>query len=226
MKKRNDYDFCAIVFSPRFLIGAQLSKDRLPNRFQLRSLLYFPLSRLELERLTIFNPTEIGKKIAEFHILKSPIAFALHGPAIEEHLFATHTAHPSMDQFPIQHAPFWQWEQTYFFSRDHKHYFYLCGIKKSLLFQYQLMAISNHIPISLITTERMALAHCFRSLFGDAYRPAHLAEAMGMYRDRIESLFSKDDFSRILSIPPNIQIKDELKLPLLTACGLFSMQGA
>ncbi len=229
MKELNNHDFCAIIFSPRSLIGAHLSKDRLPNRFRLRSLFHYPLSKLELERLTLFNPTDIGRKVAEWctpYRPHGPIAFALHGPAIEEHLFATHNAHPSMDQFPIQHAPFWQWEHTYLFSRNHQHYFYLCGIKKSLLFQYQLMAITNNIPVSLITTERMALAHCFRNLFGVAYRSAHIADAMEMHNDRIENLFFNDDFSRILSTPPDIEIKDEFKLPLLTACGLFSMQGS
>ncbi|EKD48844.1 MAG: hypothetical protein ACD_64C00105G0003 [uncultured bacterium] len=229
MKDRlNSHEAYTILFSPRSLTGALLKHNPATGMFHLRSLQHAQLHNLELERLTLFNPTAIGSIITQWYAAcdqATPLLFALHGPAIEEHMLLLHTAHPNDSHFPISHAPHLSWKHTYLYSLDHRHCFYLCGMPKPLLFQYQLMAIEHNLPLTLLTTERMALAHCYRAMNGAAYRPAQLAHALQMQHNRIERLFFKEDLSRMLIIPSHIKVDDSIRLPLLAACGLFAMQG-
>jgi len=218
----------AVIFSPRAMLGAFLSQHPRTGALQLRSLHQKKLSNLELERLTIFNPTAIGSLVSQWYHEYSksvPVLFALNGPSIEEHMLLLHSAHPTPAQFPVSHAPHMHWKHTYLYSIDHMHCFYLCGIPKPLLFQYQLMTITEQLPLEVLTTERMALAHCYRFMNSTAYRPAQLAQALQMHGNRIERLFYKEDLSRLLYIPANISFSDDARLALLTACGLFAMHG-
>lgn len=221
------HNHLAIIISPRQLLGACIQKNPSNSAFTLNALHEKKIENLELERLTIFNPEIIGTTITSW-LQQTPstaVSFALFGPSLQEHIFSTHTPDPSLDQFPLPHNPSWHWEKSYLFSRDHQHYFYLCGIKKYLLFQYQLLAIRMKIPLAIITSESIALLHCFRSLFGSIYRPNHLAEAMALHHDRIEQLFFYEDFRRAIHSSNSIEIQEEQRLPLLAACGLATMQG-
>ncbi len=228
INRQGAHEAFSVIFSPRAITGVFLTQNQSNGSLQLKSLHHKRLSNLELERLTLFNPTTIGSLINQWYTANTQTAllsFALHGPTLEEHMLLLHTAHPTTAQFPISHAPEMHWKHTYLYSFDHRHCFYLCGIPKPLLFQYQLMAITHELPLELLTTERMALAHCYRAMNGTAYRPAQLAHAMQMHGNRIERLFFKEDLSRLLFIPSHITVDDDARLALLTACGLFAMHG-
>lgn len=224
--RRSRHNALAILCSPRVIIGASLSQKPSSPQLQLHALFHKKLDHLELEQLTLFNPTAIGALIASWQTQSNaPLLCALHGPGLQEQMIFLHTPHPDKGQLPVSHAPHWQWHHTYLYSVDHQHCFYLCGIKKSILFQYQLMAINHNLPLSLLTTERMALLHCYKQLCGTTFRSSQLANDMTTYHNRVERLFFKDDLARILQIPSQITIPDDLILPLLTLCGLFNAQG-
>ncbi len=150
-----------------------------------------------------------------------PVLCALIGPSIREQIISLPTAHPRIEQLPISHAPHMQWYYNYLYPRDHSHFFYVCGIKKTLLLQYQLLAINNGFDTQLVTTERNALLTLYRSLFGSAFRHSHLGVDMSHRNNIVEHLFSRDDLARILSISPNHDISAHDTIPLLTSCGLF-----
>ncbi len=226
--QKSSHEAYTVIFSPRSITGAWIRRNQATNDLSLLSIEHKRLQHLELERLTLFNPTAIGSLIQTWYQKCNatvPLLFALHGPTTEEHILSLHTAHPNPSHFPVSHAPHLQWKHTYLYSLDHHHIFYLCGIPKPILFQYQLMAIEHHFPLTILTTERMALTHCYRHMYGTAYRRAQLAQSMDTHNNRIERLFFKEDLSRILKLPPDMQLKDNQRLPLLTACGLFVMQG-
>lgn len=228
IRKQSVHDAFTLIFSPTSILGAWLTKRSSSPQFIVQQLYQQKLNHLELEKLTIFNPTQIGSLITSWYKKSGksmPLLAALYGPALEEHILLLHNAHPNSNQFPISHAPHWHWEYTYLYSVDHRHCFYLCGIKKSLIFQYQLMAILHQLPLAILTTERMALLHCYRFLFGSAFRAAQLATAMISHNNRIENLFSVDDLPRIVHIPSHVKITNQTALPLLAACGLFQAQG-
>lgn len=215
-----------VILSARAIIGASLSNEVSAQPLHLHKLFYKKLEHLELEKLFLFNPHVIGTMLSSWHqqAATTSLLCALQGP-LQEQLIMLHNSHPIISQLPISHAPHWDWQYTYLYSLDHQHCFYLCGIKKAMVFQYQLMAITHELPLNLLTTERMALLHCYRLLNASAYRSTQLANALSAQHNRIEQLFHKEDLSRILQIPSHITITDEMILPLLTACGLFNAQG-
>ncbi len=225
--KKYAHNALAVILSPRAVIGAYLSSNPSSSQLNLHRLHYKKLDHLELEKLILFNSATIGSTLSSWQQqseTSAPLLCALQGP-LQEQLVMLHNAHPTENQLPISHAPHWEWQYTYLYSLDHQHCFYLCGIKKTMIFQYQLMAITHGLTLNLLTTERMALLHCYRLLNGAAYRATQLANAMSAQHNRIEQLFFKEDLPRILQIPPHITITDEMILPLLTACGLFNAQG-
>lgn len=182
-------------------------------------------NNLELERLSIFNPTSLVRTIRNFittyKLFDLPVLCSLIGPSVTEQLVAMPTAHPSLAEFPLSHAPHWQWHYHYLYPHDHTHFFYLCGMRKTLLLQYQLLAIQAGIDLQLITTERHSLLHLYRARFGSAFRTTHLGNDLMHRNNNIEQLFTRDDLARILNIPPHHSLTPHDTIPLLTACGLF-----
>jgi hypothetical protein len=228
MRQPQNHNVFAYIFTPRIITGCWLSLHRENNRIQLRSYHKKIIDHLELEHLYIFNPTRIGSLIASwYHATKQkmPIAYALAGPSIYEKIVPTTTAHPTPNQLPISPALHLQWEHAYLYSYDSAHYFYLCGIQKTLLFQYQLLAIRMQLPLHSITTQGMALLDIYRYLFGSTYRPAQLAMALTKCNNNIEQLFSRDDLARLLMLPAQYNLSPSDIIPLLTACGLFVAEG-
>ena len=101
------YEAYTILLSPRFIIGAWLERKESSGAIRLVSMHHKKLRHLELERLILFNPTAIGKLIKTWYRnchQEMPLLFALHGPAIEEHVVSLHSAHPTLSQLPIAHA--------------------------------------------------------------------------------------------------------------------------
>ncbi len=225
MKDQYSKTLFAAIFSPRLLLGFQLYQAE--HQIGVSALYEMHLQHLELEHLTLFNPSRIGATLQEWYNREArsqPFFCALTGPLLQEHMYGSHSTHPSFEQFPITHSPSWHWDSTHIFSRDHTHYFFLIGLPKPILFQFQLLALSYKLPISLITGERLALLNCYRRMFGSAYRTAQLSQSLQENADSIEKLFHKDDLRRIFFIPQHIVLKEYMLLPLLAAGGLFSMQ--
>ena len=215
----------AYTFTPRTITGCWLSSSPGTTSFKVHSYHKKTIDHLELEHLYIFNPTRIAPLLTSwYHATKQtmPIACALVGPSVQEQIIPLTTAHPTPDQLPIIIAPHLQWEYTYLYSYDMAHYFYLCGITKPLLFQYQLLGITTQLPFTTITTQGLALLTAYRFIFGTAFRPAQLAMALTKCDTSIEQLFSRDDLERLCILSPHIDATERDAIPLLTSCGLFA----
>ncbi len=224
-KKHNAF---AITFTPRIITGSWLSFSSTSRTIQLRSHHRAQLDNLELERLIIFNPTKISQLLTSWYQTchqAMPVLCTVSGPSVHEQIIPMVTANPKPEQFPIDHAPNWHWKHSYLYSLDNNHYFYLSGIKKSLLFQYQLLGITASLDLRTITTERTSLLCLYRFLLGSAFTSAKLATDLLQRNNTIEQLFSADDLSRMLSIPSNYTIEKHDVIPLLAACGLLVTEG-
>ena len=210
-----------IQCTPRALFGCLLSSTN--QRITIHRFNAIPLHHLELEQLVLFNPTRISRFINHWYRIASkkvPLLMSLSGPALIEQLVPLPITHPTIDQFPINHSPDWHWEFVYLYSIDTMHYFYLTGIRRSILFQYQLLALHNQFPLQTLTSNAMALLALYRHKSGSAYRASQLAEHLTRVRS-IERLFAYDDLERIATTPSGITISKEDTLPLLIACGLL-----
>lgn len=227
MRYARNRNIFAYTFTPRTITGCWLSSP--PNSTSIHVLAYHrkTIDHLELEHAYIFNPTRIAALTASWYRATKqtmPIGYALVGPAIQEKITPLATAHPTFNQLPIAHSPHMQWEYTYLYSYDQAHYFYLCGIQKTLLFQYQLLSINTQLPLQILTTQSMALLNAYRLLFGTAFRPSQLALALTKCKQNIEQLFSRDDLARLLTFPSQAHPMPRDTIPLLVSCGLFAEQ--
>jgi hypothetical protein len=210
-----------IQCTPRGLFGCLLSLNN--QHITIHRYGAVVLQHLELEQLVLFNPTRISSYINHWYRIvgkQVPLLMSLSGPSLIEQLVPLPITHPTIDQFPISHSPDWHWEFIYLYSIDTMHYFYLTGIRRSILFQYQLLALHNQFPLQTITSHAMALLALYRYKSGSTYRASQLAEHLTRVRS-IERLFAHDDLERIATLPSGITISKEETLPLLIACGLL-----
>lgn len=213
----------ALSGSPGQLVGTLLAPGG-AGRIIVQRLQRVPLTHCELEGLVLFNPTTIAQQIMHWYRITNkdtPLLLALSGPAIVEKLIPLPTTHPTIDQLPIQHAPDWHWQWRYLYSIDDMHYFYLAGIRRSILFQYQLMALTHQLPLRVIMPGTMALLSLYRHKSGASYRASQLAEHLNR-AGRIERLFTTDDLERLAQLPAGVTIDPQDTVPLLIACGLLT----
>ncbi len=225
--KPQEHNAFVVTVNPR-IITCSILCQKPSSTISLQSHHTLVLDNLELEKLFIFNPTKLASHIRNYYrsysVKTMPVFFALNGPSLYVKIISVTKAHPNIEHFNLSHAPHWMWDYSYLYSYDHRHYFYVCGIKKSLLLQYQLLSINAQLPLRSITTEHMALLQLYRHIFGSAFRHSQLGTALSECNNNIEQLFSKDDLSRVLSIPGGQDITNDDYVPLLTACGLFVSQ--
>lgn len=222
VKKKND-GALTLLCSPRYLIACHISPHN--TRLQLHSFTKIPLEHLEFEKLIVFNPTRIAllieNLIKSLNLAHLPLFVGLYGPTIKNSFANLPTAHPTIQQLPISHTPHWQWEYAYLYPHDHSYYFYICGIPRELIFQCQLLALKYNWKLNYLTSERMALLQLYKYLFGHAFRPTQLGIHMQQKNNNVDALFSRDDLSRIITIPSHISVNEYDIGNLLTSCGLF-----
>jgi len=127
-----DKQFVAITIQPHYLSCSWIQRSHKKAPLLLRAYKRFSLQDLELEKLTLFNPTRIKKYITTFlttHQLDNAfIAFSLSGPNIIEQFIPLHTASPTPDNFSVQKSENILWKYEYIYPRDHQFVFYVYSI--------------------------------------------------------------------------------------------------
>lgn len=213
----------AITFAPHAMTCSLFAA--INERPLLKAYESIPLINLELEHGLLFNPSRIQTLIQKFVMRHNaqamPVSYSLSRPLVHEEFVTLPTKNPSLNQFPIAHSPFWHWDSQYLYETDQGHMFYICGIPKMGLLQYQLLAINQAMDIQHITSERHALLHAYKAMRGDAFRTTQLANHLTARNNTIENLFSHDDLMRMLFVPSSVHVTPADTLALLTSCGLF-----
>jgi len=225
-----DKQLVAITIQPHYLSCSWIQRSSKKAPLLLRAYKRFGLQNLELEKLTLFNPTSIKKYITTFlstHQLHNAfVTCSLSGPNITEQFIPLQTANPTSDDFSMQKAENILWEYEYIYPRDHQFIFYVYSISRAILLQYQLLFTAAHLNIIAIIPQRRVLLSLYKFLYGVAFRQAQLAVDMTRYHNMIEYFFTSDLLARIISISPNIQIGAKEIPYLLIACGLFVSEEA
>ncbi len=224
-----DKQFVAITIQPHHLSCSWIQRSHKKAPLLLRAYKRFRLQNLELEKLTLFNPTSIKKYITTFlstyQLHNAFIVFSLSGPNIIEQFIPLYTANPTPDNFFMQKAENVLWEYEYVYPRDHQFIFYVYSMPRAILLQYQLLSIAAHLNVIAIVPQRRVLLSLYKFLYDSAFRQAQLAVDMTRYHNMIEYLFTPDLLARIINISPNIINRTEEMPYLLTACGLFVSEG-
>jgi len=229
MMKQMKGQYISIGLSPTDLTCSWIEKKRkISPQFHLNGYLRTPLHHLETENLRLFNPTRLQEYIRSFltmHALKDPfVVISLKGPGVFEHWISFGSATPSEDRF-LQTVPDLKntlWDYRYLYpTQDGKFMFYVCGIKRELLFQYQLLALSLRLNLIALTTEQMALLQLYKFSHTKQAPQAQLETDMRKHNNQLESSFHSQDITRHVMINPSLVSNLEKELPyLLKTLGL------
>jgi hypothetical protein len=191
----------------------------------LRAYERYLFDNLELEHLTIFNPTTIKKHITSFlhkHDKQNAfIVFSLDGSGVTEQFVALPTSTPHRADFGVTYSSNVLWGHRYVYPNDHgQSVFYVYSVPRSLLLQYQLLAVAAECNVITITTKNMGLLTVYKHIFGAAFRRSQLAIDMMRHNNNIDDLISVDILKRIITVPLSVQLNDERSY-IAAACGLF-----
>jgi hypothetical protein len=192
----------------------------------LRAYKRYQLDNLELAHLTPFNPTIIKKNIHSFlqenNKRNAFIAFSLDGPAVTEHCIALPTSTPHRADFGIAHSSNMLWEYRYLYPNDHGQFiFYVYMVPRSLVLQYQLLAIATQCNLITITTQNMALLTAYKHIFGAAFRRSQFGIDMMRRNNRFDLLISNDALRRMVATSSAGVALENERVNIATACGLF-----
>ena len=102
---------------------------------------------------------------------------------------------------------------------DGQFVFYVYSVPRSLVLQYQLLAIAAQCNLITMTTQTMALLSAYKNIFGTAFRRSQLAVDMMRCNNTIDDLIGIDTVNRMISGAGHI-VGDE-RLSVAAAAGLF-----
>lgn len=224
-----DNDVVSVFFSQNNLVCCWIEKaQEKVAPLILRAYKRYPLDNLELHKLILFNLTIIKQHIVSFlkehGIQNAFITFCLDGSGVEEKFVAMPTSTPHRSDFGIAQSSTIQWEYRYLYPNDHGQYvFYVYVVPRSLILQYQLLAIATYCNLIVITTKHMALLSSYKNIFGTAFRRSQLAVDMMSCNNNIDDLISIDAIRRMVKVPSVINILEERPF-IAVACGLFGVE--
>jgi hypothetical protein len=222
-----DNQLVTITFQPQVMTCSLITPSKRFAPLALQAYKKITFCELELESLIVFNATKISQHITDFldscNARNAFVACSLRGPKLFERFVPLTKADPSMEDFAVPEGNHMLWDYRFAYPADNGLWvFYVTGMPRSLLLQYQLLAISTQCNLITLTSERMALLKLYEYQHGAAFRRSQLAIDMVRHHNMIEYLFDSDTLSRILHIPSALahhRVHDAHHL--LSACGLF-----
>jgi len=201
-----EHKLVSVSFSPDFLECSWIEQTSARTApLVLRAYKQFPLTNFELAHGVLFNPTAIKRHIQSFlyeHDLADAfIAFIVQGSALVERLVAMPTSTPSRAAFDMAtNARSTLWEYRYLYPNDHGQFvFYLYSIPRSVVLQYELLAISAQCNLITMTTKTMSLLSAYQYIFGNAFRRSQLAVDMMKCNNKIADLITADGVKSMVS---------------------------
>lgn len=218
-----NHKLVTILFSSDAVTCCWIEKSNTSSAaLTMRAYQRYPLDNLESIQLMLFNPTFIKKCVNTFlhkHSLhNSFIVFCLDDVA--ERYVALPTSTPHSADFGMPKTQTMLWEYRYLYSDHDGHYiFYLYAVPRSLILQYELLAISVSCNLIGITTKTAALLSSYKNIFGSAFRKSQLAIDMMRYDNDIEKLITNDAVRRMVSFTGDIP--PEHYDSIAATCGIF-----
>ena len=176
---------------------------------------------------SLHNPSQFTSILNTFlkkHHLKNAFVYlSVSGPQVVEDFVSLATASPQKKDFPQDKIKNCMWDFNYLYTNEaSRGIFYMCGIKRESLAQFQLCAIKLGINLIAITTPTYALLRTYKTLSGPAFRHSKLAQDMKLHAHHVENMISYDSIQRLLHVPLHCSIKTlQEKNALAVSLGLF-----
>ena len=224
-----DNDIVTFSFYDDALVCSWIEKKHGHINAHVKAYQRHSLEHLELEKLILFNPTHIKnimiQFLCEYKKHNAFIACSFHGTSIVEYCIALAISTPKREDFSIPHSSTMLWNYQYLYqNEDGQFVFYVYKMPQFLLLQYKLLAIAVGCNVITMTTQSLALLHCYKNIFGTVFRQSQLAVDMMRHNNHFEHIISTDMLQRTISMPTSLSLKKELPY-LATSYGLFINQG-
>ncbi len=232
-KRVRNRDRCVtIFFCPQSVICMSFEVSQsCTTPFLLSAYERFDLFHLELESLTLFNPTRIARYVQQFlkkYAIRDPfVIYALEGPLLFETYVELPDRVPNRSDFNIRELKGLSWEYRYIYPTEHgQSVFYVAGIAPALIAQYQIFTVIAGLNVVAMIPASMALLHVYRYQHGTAFRRTQLAIDMLQHHNITDYFCTQDTFSRLVTVAQGVVIDRVRDIrPILVACGAFMSEG-
>ncbi len=221
-------EIVTISFSPSNLVLSWIYQEKHGTPAIVKAYQRTPLEHHELEKLILFNPTQIKQLITTFlsryHLSNAFIACSFSGPSIMQDFVSFSTSTPTKEQFNIQHSSNMLWHYQYVYHNENGQFiFYVYKVAQSVLLQYKLLAIATKTNVVTFTTETIALLHCYKHILGTNFRQSQLALDMIQHNNNAHAIIPTDVLRTKITVPPGISLEQELP-HIAISYGLFINQ--
>jgi hypothetical protein len=220
-------EIVTIRYAPHELIFAIVSKSLHDQKIHINTQEIVPLEITQTKKFFLQNQTHIGISFTDFlkknNAWNLPLAISLATGSIHETFIMLSTATPTIEQFPIIRSPHWHWEYRYLFACDDgMHMYFLAGIERARILQFQLLSYLHHLNLALITPERIALWNLYKKVRHTAFRSSQFALDMIRHNNMIEYYFTHDLRTQLIAQNCN----DENSYVSIVAAGLYYSYGS
>lgn len=175
--------------------------------FQLTAFSNISFFKDEYNEGKIYNPTAIAQHIVNFlsihGIKKMPITFTINGSHIAQE-FISYSDNAQEQPINNQNT-LGLTEFCHLYTQENgDKMFYTCTIERSIIMQYQIMAISNKFNLCAISTIPMAHLNIYRFLQGNSWQDS-LAGDLKKNNNETSNLVNAQTIESILTIPAHIE---------------------
>ena len=224
---RTRHEIISAAISPQRLTLSWIQEDKATGTIEIKSYKNLLLKNLEFEKSIVFNPTKISSFLKNFakenSIKNATFAISICGPTIFEKILTLSTSTPEKKDLNLKELKNLKWDYTYLGpSVKNGFEFYICGMKREILFQYKLLGIKSGIKPVVITTAKTAQIEFYKYLKGENFRQNQLVIDLQNSNYNIQSIFTPETIAKKIELNQNIEAEIKEDYPLLaTNIGLF-----
>lgn len=155
-----------------------------------------------LEHVTAATIRSHLKQFVDQHQLAhSFFSIALAPPLIHEELIRLSTASPGITDFHQSSFGQLLWDYQYLHGLDDgNHVFYVRGIKKSVLFEYELLARHTELVLTMVTSTYQAQLDAYARIYGKSFRHSQRALDLIKHNYNISESLNTQTVSQLLKM--------------------------
>lgn len=184
---------------------------------------YLYLSAYEMHPIECNIIPAIRHRITQFvekHRLQhSFCVVALSAPLMYEELVRLSKASPILIDFSNKSLFQLLWDYHYLHGLDDgNHLFYVRGIKKSVLFEYELLAKQADLLLTAVTSQYAAQLNAYARVYGPAFRQSQRTLDLIKYEYKIAQSLKKETLAHLLKIDTQLDctvIDSEIRATLI-----------
>jgi hypothetical protein len=219
------HEFVIITMHPTFMACIWI-RPGTHTQFSIAAYKQYVCTHFQIGRGIIFNPTWVESCITTFLIRyalrNAYICFMPDYTSIVHGFIASDTAYPSASffkQYQTRHIDF-GFDYLYP-AEDHQYIHYWYQIPRTLVLQYQCIAIHSLLNCIRITPRFCALLYAYKAIQGSAFRRAQLGMDLIRINNRISHYFNAHIIRRLVTVHDQVLLADKgSMIDIVAACGI------